>query len=119
LGVGDNGTILLTTDGGAIWQKRDSGISANLIDVHFTDPTHGWAVGDNSTILAITAPDLTQIVRAENTGNMQAALKSIEVSAVQIGQPLIDFTNTDTDLNERRRRIQQPEGAGHLLSRQR
>jgi Photosynthesis system II assembly factor YCF48 len=105
--VGDNGTILLTTDGGATGQKRDSGVSAPLYRVHFTDPTHGWAVGDSGTILAVTVSDLTQIVGAEDTASMQAALKSIQMSTNQIGQPLIDFTNTDADLNERRRRVEQ------------
>jgi hypothetical protein len=38
---------------------------------------------------------------------MQAALKSIDMRPNQIGQPLIDFTNTDADLNERRRRVEQ------------
>jgi photosystem II stability/assembly factor-like uncharacterized protein len=52
--VGSDGTLLLTTDGGASWLKRDSGVSAHLYGVHFTDPNHGWAVGANGTILLTT-----------------------------------------------------------------
>jgi photosystem II stability/assembly factor-like uncharacterized protein len=52
--VGQQGTILATTDGGATWQKRDSGVSTTLYGVHSADPTHGWAVGQQGTILATT-----------------------------------------------------------------
>ena len=50
--VGDNGTILATSDGGASWAPQKSGTSEYLVGVHFADPAHGWAVGRNGTILA-------------------------------------------------------------------
>jgi hypothetical protein len=105
--VGANGTILLTTDGGATWQKRDSGVTAVLYGMHFADPTHGWAVGANGTIVALKVPDLTQIAAATNVDTMQAALRSTGIPADKIGQPFVDFTNTDADLAERNRRIEQ------------
>jgi len=36
--VGENGTILRTTDGGNTWAKQESGTNVDLFDVSFTDP---------------------------------------------------------------------------------
>ena len=94
--VGDGGTILATTDGGATWEPQSSGTTdalfaaspsptprtagrwarrhhprhhrrrrhleaaelgherTYLTAVAFADATHGWAVGDDGTILATT-----------------------------------------------------------------
>jgi hypothetical protein len=52
--VGDYGAILATTDGGWNWSAQDSRTSAELTGVAFSDATHGWVVGMNSTILATT-----------------------------------------------------------------
>ncbi|MEZ0203546.1 YCF48-related protein [Ideonella sp.] len=53
--VGNVGTILATTDGGASWQPQASGSSQNLTSVNFNaDGTRGWAVGEGGTILATT-----------------------------------------------------------------
>jgi hypothetical protein len=84
-----------------------SGVSTDLSGVHFADPTHGWAVGDDGTILTIRVPDVSQIVAAENAASMQAALKSIDVSADTIGQPFVNFRTTAADLAERSRRAEQ------------
>ncbi len=47
--VGYNGTILRTTDGGAVWRllRQGSGYSPTvwLSAVDFVDPLHGWTVG--------------------------------------------------------------------------
>jgi hypothetical protein len=50
--VGLNGRILATSDGGATWQKRDSGVNDALESVQFVDAKNGWAVGSNGRILA-------------------------------------------------------------------
>ena len=57
--VGDVGTILATTDGGAHWKAQNSGSQGFsttdiLESVAFTDATHGWVVGMNGTILRTT-----------------------------------------------------------------
>jgi len=52
--VGEAGTILATTNGGATWSAQDSDSSEVLWGVDFSDATHGWAVGSNGTILATT-----------------------------------------------------------------
>jgi hypothetical protein len=51
--VGDSGTILATTNGGATWSARNSGTTERFSAVAFPDATHGWAVG-GGTILATT-----------------------------------------------------------------
>jgi photosystem II stability/assembly factor-like uncharacterized protein len=43
--VGEGGSTLRTTDGGATWRTRPSGTSDDFFDVWFVDPLHGWAVG--------------------------------------------------------------------------
>jgi photosystem II stability/assembly factor-like uncharacterized protein len=50
--VGDSGTIMVSTDGGAIWSQRPSGTTQHLWGAHFVDENLGWAVGDGGTILA-------------------------------------------------------------------
>jgi hypothetical protein len=49
--VGNGGTILRTTDGGANWVTQTSGTLNHLYGVSFTDASHGTAVGVNGTIL--------------------------------------------------------------------
>ena len=50
-GVGNNGTIVHTGNGGNGWSPQSSGSSEDLYYVHFTDSSRGWAVGLNGTIL--------------------------------------------------------------------
>lgn len=60
--VGAAGTILATTDAGALWQPQvacaveppcstSERVRAGLTGVSFPDATHGWAVGDGGVIL--------------------------------------------------------------------
>ena len=49
--VGENGTILFTTDDGLNWSQQESGTSNNLKGVCFVDNNTGWVVGDSGTIL--------------------------------------------------------------------
>lgn len=46
--VGDGGTILASTDGGATWNGQASGVAAGLTGVWFSDASHGWVVGASS-----------------------------------------------------------------------
>ena len=45
--VGENGTILKTTDAGANWISQSSGTTSSLTSVYFTDADHGVVVGKN------------------------------------------------------------------------
>ena len=40
--VGDNGTVMATTDGGSTWTPSKKFTSDNLIQVHFTSDMNGW-----------------------------------------------------------------------------
>lgn len=51
--VGDGGSILRTTNGGAVWAPQSSGTLVNLYSVHFTDANNGWAVGGSQFIPGI------------------------------------------------------------------
>jgi photosystem II stability/assembly factor-like uncharacterized protein len=52
--VGQNGTILKTTDGGASWSQISSPAYSILDKVSFADSANGWVVGDHNTILSTT-----------------------------------------------------------------
>ncbi len=50
--VGDRGTILHTSDGGANWQRQNSPADAPLRSVKFINHLQGWVVGGRGTILS-------------------------------------------------------------------
>jgi photosystem II stability/assembly factor-like uncharacterized protein len=50
--VGDGGTVLATSDGGAHWTSQVSGTTGSLQSVDFADVDNGWAVGDQGEIIA-------------------------------------------------------------------
>jgi photosystem II stability/assembly factor-like uncharacterized protein len=53
--VGDNGTILRTTNGGTDWTHQACGTVCNLYSVQFIDCNLGWALaGDSGAILKTT-----------------------------------------------------------------
>jgi hypothetical protein len=52
--VGQGGTILRTTDGGASWVAQESGTMEYLQGVLFTDANTGTVVGSAGTILRTT-----------------------------------------------------------------
>ena len=49
--VGDNGTLLSTTDNGDHWDPISTGTNAGLRAIRFREPDSGYAVGENGTIL--------------------------------------------------------------------
>ena len=53
--MGDYGTILTTSDGGAHWRAQSVGIDEQLSAIAFPDASHGWAVGSGGAIIATTA----------------------------------------------------------------
>ncbi|MDP2886309.1 MAG: YCF48-related protein [Ignavibacteria bacterium] len=52
--VGENGTIVRTTNGGTTWTSASSGTTATLTALHIANATTGWAVGYDRTILKTT-----------------------------------------------------------------
>jgi photosystem II stability/assembly factor-like uncharacterized protein len=74
--VGEAGTILATTDGGAIWTAQSSGIVDGALNgVSFAGASNGWVVGDAGTILATTDGGATWT--AQCSGIPDAALTSV------------------------------------------
>ena len=49
--VGDDGTVVHTSDGGDSWERQDSGTDVKLVRVSFVNPEEGWIVGQFGTIL--------------------------------------------------------------------
>ncbi len=49
--VGEFGTILVSSDGGASWRPQQSPVETTLFGVSFADEQRGWAVGLESTLL--------------------------------------------------------------------
>ena len=49
--IGNNGTILKTTDGGVTWQQKTSGTIKLLNKVHFSNANIGYIIGDQGTLL--------------------------------------------------------------------
>ncbi len=52
--VGQDGTIIATSDGGETWQKQVSGFELTIRGVDFIDTRTGWAVGHLGLILHTT-----------------------------------------------------------------
>ncbi|MEZ5427039.1 MAG: YCF48-related protein [Pyrinomonadaceae bacterium] len=52
--VGANGNIYQTINGGRVWRKQTTDVSANLTDIFFLDTAEGWAIGENGTVLHST-----------------------------------------------------------------
>jgi photosystem II stability/assembly factor-like uncharacterized protein len=57
--VGDNGTILRTTDGGVTWKAQSSGTTNSLWAVTFMDAKTAIVVGNSGTILRSTDTGMT------------------------------------------------------------
>lgn len=51
LAVGPRGLILLSTDGGARWQRVASPVASDLVTVRFTEAGAAWAVGHDGVAL--------------------------------------------------------------------
>jgi photosystem II stability/assembly factor-like uncharacterized protein len=66
--VGNNGTILKTTNAGISWVAKSSGTTSNLNSIYFINTTTGYIVGDNGTILT-TNDSSTWATQAGGTNN--------------------------------------------------
>lgn len=71
--VGNNGTILKTTDKGAAWSMQSSGTTSNLYCVRFLNDQTGFAVGDN-VFLKTTNGGTTWIL---NTTSLSYSVKAV------------------------------------------
>jgi photosystem II stability/assembly factor-like uncharacterized protein len=67
LAVGDDGTILLSGNGGVRWRPRDSGTQIFLRAVAFASPESGWVVGGRGTILHTDNGGITWMSQSVDT----------------------------------------------------
>lgn len=65
--VGDEGIIMLTSDGGNTWSKLNSGTTKTLYSVYFTDSLKGWAIGSGGIILNTTDKGTTWNIQNSGT----------------------------------------------------
>lgn len=49
--VGEQGTVMMSSDGGKTWNVQDPGFTGGLYAVHFIDTQKGWIGGDQGQIL--------------------------------------------------------------------
>ena len=52
--VGNNGTVLKTTDGGANWNSLSTGFNVNFHELYFISAYEGWVVGDSGSVCHTT-----------------------------------------------------------------
>ena len=101
--VGENGTILRTTDGGTTWNSQTSGTTVRLEGVSFTDSNNGTAVGDNGTILRTTSGGTTwnsQISGTTNNLNSVSFIDSDNGTAVGYDGTILRTTNGGVSIVE-------------------
>ena len=64
--VGEFGTVLVTSDGGATWTRRSPETDKTLFGVHFATTDEGWAVGIDGLVLHTTDAGRTWEVQHGN-----------------------------------------------------
>jgi photosystem II stability/assembly factor-like uncharacterized protein len=80
--VGKFGLILLTNDGGKIWQRRPSDTTKTLSAVSFADHEHGFIAGSGGILLATNDGGVTW--RAQNSGTKDQLLGVYAQSPLQV-----------------------------------
>ena len=69
--VGESGTILKTTNGGAYWEPKNSGVTVNLNSIFCVDVNNEWVVGENGTILkTINGGETWSLLNSGTTNNL-------------------------------------------------
>jgi hypothetical protein len=86
--VGELGTILHTTDGGATWVPQTSGVTDTLLAVTFTDANNGTAVGQLGVILR-TSDGGNTWVRQESGTNQD--LYNVAFTSTDVGTAVGGF----------------------------
>ena len=64
------------------WQPIPSGVTSTLLDIDFVDSRHGWAVGQDGTIIATS--DGGETWQAQHTG-FEITLRSVDFTDTQTG----------------------------------
>ena len=72
--AGKSGTILHTTNGGALWQTQNVPTTVDLESISFANANQGWAVGDSGVILHTENGGITWSLQ---TSGLLTDLKSV------------------------------------------
>ena len=83
--VGNNATILRTTNGGTNWMPVSNPASVNLHQVQFADTQTGYAVGDNGTLLKTTDAGVSWQSLTTNTTENLLALSVVATDTLFVG----------------------------------
>ncbi len=75
--VGNNGTILVTNNGGTTWTAQTSGTTFGLASVYFSSSTQGWAVGQNGIILVTNNGGTTWTAQTSGTTQLLTKVKFV------------------------------------------
>ncbi|MCZ6731195.1 MAG: YCF48-related protein, partial [Gammaproteobacteria bacterium] len=76
--VGDDGTVLATSDGGRSWAAQTAGTAAILWSVDFVDAQNGGAVGDRGTVLPTTHGGRTRTAQGAHTTATQLSVDFVD-----------------------------------------
>ena len=110
--VGDDGTILHTTDGGKSWNPQARKSGNHLQSVAFVDAKTGWAVGFNGTILHTTDGGQSWNPQASNSAGRLQSVAFVDAKtgwAVGGGGTILHTTDGGQSWNP------QPRKSGDLL----
>lgn len=83
--VGENGTILTTTDGGKIWRPQKSETEEDLSTVSALDGETVWVGGDNGTILKTTDGGLIWNQQQSNAWEMINRILAVDENTAWAG----------------------------------
>lgn len=77
--VGNNSTIINTTNGGTTWGSQTCPVANKLLwEVRFADTSNGWAVGADGTIINTTDGGTTWTAQTSGTSNTLWALSVVD-----------------------------------------
>lgn len=85
--VGENGSLLSTTDGGATWTVRHSGTDLTLSKVVFADANHGWVVGSSGHLLRTTDGGTTWTLGTLGRGDGVYSIKAHGPQQLSVNGP--------------------------------
>ena len=83
--VGEVGTLLATSDGGAHWRSISSGTSENLGAVTFTDRLHGWVLAEDAVIRTTDGGKNWSLVRLSSELNLGSLAFADRLHGIAIG----------------------------------
>ncbi len=92
--VGNDGTIITTSDGGSTWRSQNSGTSESLHAAAFADVDNGLAVGGGGVILRTTDGGGTWSTVGSGTSERLLSVAFVGTKAVAVGE---DGTVTRSD----------------------